>query len=409
MRNTAVTAKKKVLYIHHGKGLGGAPLSLLYLIEKLDHSQYEPVVLFLHYSEAVELYKKHNIPIAGIVNRYDFSHTKVWWQRWYHLPRLTRITYDTIVSYYHSAPYWLKKINPDLVHLNTSSLIAWGRAAHKMGIPVVWHIREPLAQGYLGIRKKIVQKHVKKYASAIVAISHNDARPWQSEKHINVVHNPVDEALFNPAMSKAQKAPTILYLGGLSKEKGVLPIFKAFHALLQKMPEAQLLIAGYFDLNDLTKPSLYRKISALGPFYKQVYNLYKKVKHAVTILGPITNVPEVMANVSVVVFPATVGHFARPIIEAGFMKKPVIASNLPPLNELVIQGQTGYLINPEDTEKWSRTLYKILSNPVQSANMGEKGYEFCKNNFEALCQAQKVAAIYQSVLSKGLQNDEKLS
>ena len=406
MRNTNVSNKKKILYIHHGKGLGGAPLSLLYLIQNLDKAQYEPIVLFLHYSEAVELYKKQNIPIAGIVNRHDFSHTKVWWQRWYHLPRLAKITYDTIISYYHSAPYWLKKINPDLIHLNTSSLIAWGKAAHKVGIPVVWHIREPLAHGYLGVRKNIVQNHVKNYASAIVAISHNDSLPWKKEKHINIVHNPVDAKVFDHTIALDNIAiekdkPTILYLGGLSQEKGVLPIFQAFETLLEKMPEAQLIIAGYFNVTDLTNPTFYRKVSSLASLYKKVNTIYQKTKHAIKILGPITNVPEIMGLSDVVVFPATIGHFARPIIEAGFMKKPVIASNLPPLNELIIQGETGFLIDPVNTDKWSSALYKLLSNKQLQITMGEKGYQFCTKNFEATVQAKKVETIYHNILSKG--------
>ena len=51
--------KKKILYIHHGKGIGGAPLSLLYLIESLDKQKYHPIVLFLHYSEVVDLDRTH--------------------------------------------------------------------------------------------------------------------------------------------------------------------------------------------------------------------------------------------------------------------------------------------------------------------------------------------------------------
>jgi hypothetical protein len=36
--------KKRILFIHHGSGLGGAPISMLYLIQNLDLALYEPVV-----------------------------------------------------------------------------------------------------------------------------------------------------------------------------------------------------------------------------------------------------------------------------------------------------------------------------------------------------------------------------
>src|SRR5277367_6848761 len=78
--------KKTILFIHHGKGLGGAPLSLLYLIQGLDKSKYHPCVLFLHDSEVIEMYKKNGIETFGPINIMDFPHTKIWWFRWYHLP-----------------------------------------------------------------------------------------------------------------------------------------------------------------------------------------------------------------------------------------------------------------------------------------------------------------------------------
>jgi hypothetical protein len=45
--------KIKVLFIHHGAGIGGATISLLNLITNLNKSKYEPIVLFIHNSEAV--------------------------------------------------------------------------------------------------------------------------------------------------------------------------------------------------------------------------------------------------------------------------------------------------------------------------------------------------------------------
>ena len=123
--------KKKILYIHHGKGLGGAPLSLLYLIEGLDKTKFEPVVLFLHDSEAVELYRSKGIAIAGIVGLQDFSHTKVYWFRWYHPHLFFRSFLDTIKTRLFVAQKWIKEIGPDLIHLNTSSLTAWAKVAKK--------------------------------------------------------------------------------------------------------------------------------------------------------------------------------------------------------------------------------------------------------------------------------------
>ncbi len=97
------------------------------------------------------------------------------------------------------------------------------------------------------------------------------------------------------------------------------------------------------------------------------------------------------------VFPATVGHFARPIIEAGFMKKPVIASACAPLNELVIHGKTGFLVNPHDITDWVTTLMILLNDKGLQHTLGEQGYQFCQERFSIDQQIKKIEEIYRSL------------
>ncbi len=398
--------RKKILYIHHGKGLGGAPLSLLYLIKALDKKKYHPIVLFLHYSDAFELYKKEGIEIYGPVNRYDFPHTKIWWFRWYHIPYFFRTLRDTIITYKHVADEWLTKLQPDLVHLNTSALIAWAAVARKKNLHVVWHIREPLAPGYLGLRRWFIKKCVARYATTIIPICHNDAQPWQQLKKTTVIHNPVDPTVFNPNTSPkdfreknnlSPDKPTILFLGGVSQEKGTLVILIIFEKLLQKLPNAHLLIAGYWDLTTI---SGIKKFFPTNRYKKKIAQQLEKVKHAVTILGPINSVPQAMAASTVVVFPATQGHFARPVIEAGFMKKPVVASLLPPLDELVVDKETGFLVPPHDINQWIEKLSTLLHNNALQKKIGYQAHTFCLKNYSLTFYEKKITAIYQNELIK---------
>jgi glycosyltransferase involved in cell wall biosynthesis len=397
----------KVLYIHHGKGLGGASLSLLLLIKALDKTKFKPTVLFLHDSDAVKLYRQHGIDIAGIVNRYDFSHTKIWWFRWYHLPYLIRSAWDTFKTQQSIACKWLNKIKPNIVHLNTSSLIAWGKAAHKKGIPVIWHIREPLAEGYLGIRRWIVKNYVKKYSTKILPICKNDAKPWIKNSKTQVVYNAVDPIKFDFNESAQdflnryqmkQATPKILFLGGLSEEKGTLVIFQAFEKVLKQIPDAQLIVAGYFDLN-INNISVLKKFFPAYKFKLKVLDAYDKIKHALILTGPIQNVSQAMATSDIIVFPATVGHFARPIIEAGFMKKPVLASRIPPLDEIVIDKKTGFLIDFKNTAEWAKKLTQLLTNKDLNKKMGEAGYKFCSRNFSIQNQIKIIENIYGTVFS----------
>ncbi len=201
-------------------------------------------------------------------------------------------------------------------------------------------------------------------------------------------------SLSNHTNDKA--ASKILFLGGLSKEKGALEIFEIFKRLLKDLPDATLLVAGYFDKS--LKSFLNSKRYFPSEQYKiKVLKVLKEIEKSVVFLGPIKNVAQVMAESDVIVFPATVGHFARPIIEAGFMGKPVVASDLPPLNELVVVGKTGFLIDIKKQNLWVEKLKILLLNEKLRKQMGQDAFEFCLKNFDVKDQVVKIDKIYLSL------------
>lgn len=391
--------KKKILYIHHGKGLGGAPLSLLYLIENLDKNKYIPEVLFLHDSDAFSLYKSKNIKTYGPINLMDFSHTKIFWYRWYNFYKFLKVVLDNIKTF-KIANNYLNKIKPDIIHLNTSSLIIWGKVANKKNIPVVWHVREPLASGYLGLRKKVVTYFVKKYSTKILPICKNDAKPWLNNPKLEIVYNAVDSKIFTKNISldtitlqslgMSASYKKILFLGGLSREKGTLEILEIFKELLKILPEVKLIIAGYFDLKF--------KLSPAQIYKNKIKNILKDIQENIIFTGINNNIPELIKSCNLLVFPATQGHFARPIIEAGFMAKPIIASNLLPLNELVIDNQTGFLIDIKDKNLWVNKLNLLLTDKILAQKMGENNFDFCSKQFNIKDHIKKIEMIYESIL-----------
>lgn len=389
-------SKIKILYVHHGKGLGGAPLSLLYLIQSLNTSIYDVTVLFLHDSEIIQLYKSQKIKILGPINRMDFPHTKIWWLRWYHASTLIKALKDTVITAFFIAPKILTQNKPDILHLNTSSLIAWGFAAYRNKIPVVWHIREPLAQGYFGLRRWFVTLCVDKFASKIIPISFNDARPWGKNVKTQVIHNIVPAKKFNASIDPqkflsehdlGQEPPKILFLGGFSEEKGIRIIIDVFEKLLQHIPSAQLLVAGGYHSSKKLTLLIEKKLNGLN-------------NNNIKIMGAIHAIPEAMAASNVIVFPATIGHFARPIIEAGFMKKPVVASDLAPLNELVIDKETGFLISPYNINAWVDILVLLLRDHSFNQKVGQAAYEFCTKKFNLENHTARICNVYERLVNK---------
>ncbi len=246
-----------------------------------------------------------------------------------------------------------------------------------------------------------MQKFVEKYSSTIMPICKNDAKPWYKSKKVKVVYNAVDSRRFNVdivpyCIKGVETDPKILFLGGLSKEKGTLVIFEVFKRLLSVLPRAKLIVAGYFDDSSANLTSL-RCYFPTERYKIKVMRVLEKIKDSVIFLGPIKNVPRVMVASDVVVFPATVGHFARPVIEAGFMKKPTVASDLSPLDELVINEKTGYLVDFRNFDIWAQRLALLFSDENLRRRIGENAFRYCRERFDVRDQVRTIQKVYESI------------
>lgn len=393
------TPLRTILYIHHGKGLGGAPISLLTLIKGLDRERFRPLVLFLYDSAAIDLFRQEKIEVFGPINLSDFSHTQVYWFRWYHPHHLLKALFQSLLSFF-VAYRLLKKIRPDAVHLNTSTLTAWGLAAHHLKIPVAWHIRESLAPGYLGFRRWIIKNIISRCATIILPICKTDGRFWKDNKK-TVLYNPVDTARFNPALSFKSTFPSLnetylLFVGGLSHQKGTDFLLQVFEKVNKALPYTKLIIAGHFE-----KPVqlVIQRWSPEKQYAAAAYQKYERLKNQIVLTGPTTAIPSLMQQAALILFPAQVDHFARPIIEAGCMRKPVLASDFPQLREIVLQEKTGYLLPPTDVEAWAKKIIELVQAPNVLTRLGEENYTFCKNNFALEGYAQQVEQVYRRLFT----------
>lgn len=397
--------KKRVLFVHHGVGIGGAPHSLLLLVQSLDRVKYEPTVLFLFESPAIDLFREAGIPVLGSVGRVDFAHTQIWWYRWYHVSHIFRALWDWLMVWLFDAAFWINKAKPDIIHLNTSSLSAWAVRARSMGIPVVWHIRESLAPGYLGIRRALTRFLVGRYATKILAITTFDGRFWRGNPKLEILYNAVDCSVFIPSDMTRNEWRThhnipkndkvLLYVGGLSREKGALQALRLLKEMRRRGHEdVWLVIANSWKFPE---PSFLKKLFGVQRWYDRVKKLQDELSDRLVFVGAL---PSVLAEIQAsdcLLFPATVGHNARPVIEAGAVGIPSIASDLPPLDELVIEGKTGFLCSAGDSVAWASRCEEVLFSPKRQQEIGAHASEFVRKFFSLAQYRQRVVRLYKTL------------
>ena len=401
---------KRVLYIHHGGTLGGAPISLLFLLRQLDRSCYEPIVLCLADGPVVERFRAVDVDTHVATDISDFSHTELVWYGNTLLWQLPGKALRFLPSVAAVRRY-LQHFQPDLVHLNSSTLAAAAQAAHLEGMPIVWHIREPLAHGYFGIRRRWLRRRIACHAMRVVAISEYDAAQLLPSDRIRVISNFVDFDTFDRGIDKdAARAHfnltpeqyVVTMLGGCSAPKGTLPFVRALSMVREKIPNVLFIVAGPKPRVGASQqlPALLKRLARVDAYDRDVMSASGPAMASgkLRFLGTRDDVSQLIAASDLLVFPSIVPHFARPVIEAAAMAKPVVASDLDGPRELVRHDETGLLIPSNDPHILADAIIGILSDEARAQAMGEAGYQLALKLFDARNNAARTFSIYEELI-----------
>ena len=393
--------RKKILYVHHGGGIGGAPLSLLYLIQKLDKTKYNPTVLCLYESEATDLYRNEDIRTFVTRGIRGFSNTTLSCGNVSIIRRIFNFGYSMIgmplsIIITH---FWVKKISPCIVHLNSAGLIPSAIGAKIARKKVVWHIREPLFESQLGLRAFLSKICIDKFSDKIITIGKCEANRLFKSPKITTIYNFVDFNRFNrnisgesfrKEFSVRKNEEVVGMLGGVSPVKGALEFVKALVFVRKIVPNVKFVIVGHYPITKGLK----------NKYYKKILNIIEseKLKDNIIFTGVRNDIPRILSACDILVFPSIVPHSARPVIEAGAMAKPAIASNLDGPNELIINNVTGKLIPSKDSKKLAEAIIEILTDGEKAKKMGEAGYKRAKRLFDANINAGRTFKVYEEIL-----------
>ena len=179
----------------------------------------------------------------------------------------------------------------------------------------------------------------------------------------------------------------ILCLGRLHKIKGIDFLLKAQAKLSKEIgSDAILVIAGS---DDGYLPEIRSLISNLG------------LDNEVLLTGPLygMNKLEAYAGSEVVVLPSRYEAFPNTILEAYACSRPVIASNVGSLSDLVLNGKTGYLFEKGSVDELSHHLEFALSNPLDVEKMGVEGRKFVETRFSIAKVVTMLEELYSTMIN----------
>ena len=402
-----------ILYIYHGRSLGGASLSLLYLIQHLDPSRYRPVVCCLHDSEVVAYFRQKGVETHVCSGIGDFQHTTAGWHPLYNPLGFWGLG-RSLVSFLPSA--WrtkalLQRYGADLVHLNSVTLAPSALGAWLAGVPVVWHVREAVVNGHFGVRRRLLRWLVEVLADEAIFICEDNRRRLGVRHKAVIIYNFVDFGHFDyrlpgdsvrAELGIPAQAKVVLMLGGVGRIKGTLALVEAMAEVRRHLPQAVALITGSGSPGSGPDPRLARLASYFGyvRYSERVQRAVARheLSDCVRFLPFRSDVERLIAASDVVASPSTKPHFARPVIEAGAMAKPVVASRIGGVEEIVDHGRTGLLVPPGDVGALAEAIVTVLSNEELATNLGNQGYVKARQLFDSEVNMRQIAAVYERLL-----------
>ncbi len=348
--------KKTILFIHQGRGIGGASLCLKELLDEIK-DEYKINILCIYESDAADYFKRSGYQTDVLTS---FFYRK-FYTYFYH-SEAYEYTYSkpykiikSIISYVLNifiARKIIKSYHPSLIHLNSSVLSDWAIASKKCGYKVVIHIREPMAKGWFGIRRNILRFIIRKYTDHIIAISKDNAFRLNLLEKTTIIYDPIRTLSITSLPDTDKNFKYFIYLGGTQSIKG-------FNVIVEALPFLQDDIKIFFAGEIQKYQPSSGKINKIKHYIKWVTPSFRRRKNNIShleksnkaiILGHINNINNYIIVSMALLFPSTRPHFADPIMESYKIGKPVIASDVAGMDEIV-NSNTGMLFkknNPKE-------------------------------------------------------------
>jgi len=345
--------KKSILFVSHISDLSGAPISLTLLAKNLNKGKYHPIIALPG--------KGSIIPKLNSSNVYYQIYKDTLIHKLFPSLKICRI---------------LKERQIDLIYLNTSASIWAAKMAKLLMVPVISHIREDLR----GLKNLIIRSKIISCSNKIILISNWMKSFIRSSKAV-VVHNTVDIADFqhlDPDRIRLEfniKDRIIVFIGSLEERKGIKYLLKAFPLIKASVPDVKLLIVG--------KPL---------PGQKGYLNMLKGLAKDQNIIfaGTRPDVYDIISAGDMLVVPSLSEAFGRTVIEAMACGKPVVASNVGGIPEIVEDGKTGILVPPKDEKALADAVIKLFTSKDLAGSMGAAGRIRAEQYFNIGSQVKEI-------------------
>src|SRR5215204_1920000 len=284
----------------------------------------------------------------------------------------------------------LSSFRPDLVHTHLVHADVFGAiAAGRTPLVSTKHNDDPFRAGPF----RFVERAVAQRTRAVIAITEALAR-FTTERvgipreKVTVVRYGLDALPGawspNPPLELPDDARVVLALGRLAPQKGHDVAIRAFASVREAVPEAALVILGE------------------GPERERLEALGRELGlgDSLRLPGRAGDVAPWLQRAELLVHAARWEGFGLVLLEAMLASLPVVATNISAIPEIVVDGETGLLVPPEEPRALAAALARLLRDPDEARRLGEAGLARARLEFSVERMADATAGVYRRALGE---------
>jgi len=363
--------KINILYIINKLAIGGAERQLVELLKGLDKSRFNPLLVCLErgggFTEDVKALK---IPIYYIERKWRWDPLVVWKLR-----------------------EFIKKNKINIIHTYLSLASIYGAIVGKLTKTPIVNSSIRKASSFGGYYRNFLVKLSCKLSNIIISNSIAGVNYFFNKKHnkIKVIYNGVDFSRFKISKNKYQIKKElglsnfeniVSMVSRIEEGKGHLTLISSAKIILKYYPKTCFLIVGDGSLRPQLENFVHQQ------------NLQKNI----LFLGFRKDIPEIFSISDVAVNCSDSEGISNAIIEAMAIGVPVVATDIGGNREIIINGETGFLIPPGSCELLSKAIIKLFKNKKFASQIAMNGKQLVKEEFNFEKMVKDTEELYQQLL-----------
>lgn len=306
---------------------------------------------------------------------------------------------------YRSILRTLAELRPDIVHTHSSKAGIIGRAAAtKLGIPAVHTVhgsafhrgQSALAFGVY----RCLERRAANWCDAIICVCDSltdqyvEAGIAPRDKFTTIYSGMEVEPFLTPPrppedvrreLGLEPQQIVIAKVARLFPLKGHEHLLRAAREVVTRNPQVRFLLIG----DGILRASLQREIARLGLTSHFVF----------TGLVPPARIPELIHAADIVVHTSVWEGLARVLPQGLIAGKPVVSYDVDGAREVVLSGETGYLLPVESVSELAQSLSILVESPELRERFGQAGRARCVEPFEHQTMTRRIREVYQRVLN----------